>query len=126
MRYSIFFSAFRPSKLNTTYHNKPDSPHVLRDGAGLRGRVKVPVREGVLQLPELPAALAREAVLLLHGVAEQGVAQGGEALERGEKKIERDINKKGILSLFCGVEYSIFDKSMNHDVHSFLPFQKFP
>ncbi len=32
------------------------------------------------------------------------------------------VNKKGILSLICGVEYRIFDKSMHHDVHSFLPF----
>ncbi len=87
LRYSIFFFAFRPSKLNTTYNNKPDSPHVLRDRAGLRRRVKVPVRERALQLPELPAALAREAIVLLHGVAEQGVAQGGEALERGKSKL---------------------------------------
>ncbi len=32
------------------------------------------------------------------------------------------VYKKGILSLICVVEHSIFDKSMNHDVHSFLPF----
>ncbi len=31
-------------------------------------------------------------------------------------------NKKGILSLIRGVEYSIFDKSMHHDVHT--PFEK--
>ncbi len=31
-------------------------------------------------------------------------------------------NKKGILSLICGVHYSIFDKLINRDVHNFFFF----
>ncbi len=41
---------------------------------------------------------------------------GSPSMEKGRWK-----NKKGILLLICGVEYSIFDKS-NHDVHRFCLF----
>ncbi len=34
------------------------------------------------------------------------------------KRTITNTNKKGILSLICGVENSVFDKSMHRDVHS--------
>ncbi len=62
------------------------------------------VGDGFIWIQRLSSALAKGTVI-------SGITNFGET--RASLPIG---NKKGIPSLICGVEYNIFDKSVNHDV----------